>query len=223
MSNVINFPALRKDTPLDLHIVTNRSKPHSVNVVEYSQDIEIENKCPEINDIEEELSKFVDKQTLTSHCSYNYSENERDRAENEDQEECLPSLKEIEEIIVFSPEIQKNEIEDSPDNKPAEPVLWGDVFIKTGDEYPFLFTVYTKMYARDQLLYYGEMIEPSSKDIILNRDQLFSEDIIRAIIKWTNQHSQFLMGKPISLEEHSILKTLVCEPLVEVKCPESFF
>jgi len=126
-------------------------------------------------------------------------------------------------LLFFSPEIQKDELSNPTSGDTGEPILWGDVFVKTGEEYPFLFTLYTKQYAQDQLLCYGEKIEVSAKDVVLNRKDLSRADIIRAVIKWTNLYCPFLMGKPIALEEHSVLQGLACDPFVEVQCPESIF
>ena len=96
----------------------------------------------------------------------------------------------------------------------------GDGFIKIGDEYPFLFTVYTAAYAKEQCRFYGEEIKPSSRDIILKRKHLTPEDILRAVIKWVNLYFPDLRGKPVFLEKLSVLQTLVCDPGVEVTLPE---
>jgi len=142
-------------------------------------------------------------------------------------QEGIPDLSSLEEIVVFSPEIQQNRqsgfSEPSAGREGAVPASWGDVFVRLGEEYPFLFTLYTRSYARSQRLRYGEQISPSSRDILLDRRQLDCRDIVRAVIKWVNRYCPALKGRPISLESDSVLQTLVCDPMVEIRCPESVF
>ena len=98
---------------------------------------------------------------------------------------------------------------------------WGDVFIKVGDEYSFLFTMYTAAYVKQQLVCHGEIIRPSSNDVILNRRLLQPHDIVRAVIKWANLYCRSLAGKPIFLENSSVLRTLVCDPGIEINIPST--
>jgi len=126
----------------------------------------------------------------------------------EPDEDAVPDLSELEQIIIFSPEIQQEGFVKLPTSGEKQaPRQWGDVFLKAGDEYPFLFTVYTANYAKTQFQYYGERILPSLKDVILNKEHLDPKDIIRAVIKWVNIYCPTLLGKPISLEKDSILQT----------------
>jgi len=151
-------------------------------------------------------------------CKYKITEEEIE----EPDEDAVPDLSELEQIIIFSPEIQQEGFVKLPTSGEKQaPRQWGDVFLKAGDEYPFLFTVYTANYAKTQFQYYGERILPSLKDVILNKEHLDPKDIIRAVIKWVNIYCPALLGKPISLEKDSILQTLICDPGAEILCPES--
>lgn len=176
-----------------------------------------------IEELESEIMKLLDvsspdERPRGSMCS--------ERMIEEVHEGALPDLDNLEEVVVFSPEIQlqgsksPEAEEEGPD---AVAASWGDVFVRTGEEYPFLFTVYTKSYARNQWRRYGERISPSSRDVLLDRKQLDRRDIIRAVIKWINLYCPVLKGKPIRLENDSTLQTLVRDPLVEIQCPESVF
>jgi hypothetical protein len=125
------------------------------------------------------------------------------------------------ELVVFSPEIQKQSLEGSvSDENPRGPVRWGDVFLKCGDVYPFLLTVYTEEYVGRQLSRHGEKITPSPKDIVLSREELSPADIIRAVIKWANLYSPQQRGKPVRLESEAVLRDLICDPGIEVVVAE---
>jgi hypothetical protein len=171
-----------------------------------------------IDEIEKELLEIIDEHALRTKCNYTISNDNLDQL----QENCPPDLNQLIEILVFSPEIQQEGFAGSPSaSEEVRLVDWGDVFVKIGEEYPFLFTVYTGSYVRNQFIHHGEKITPSSRDIVLKRKHLQREDIIRAVIKWANLYCPALMGKPISLESDSILQTLVCDPFVEIQCPDS--
>ena len=146
-------------------------------------------------------------------CTYCRS----DLREGEDTESLEMELASLREFVVFSPEIQKDGFKAS---EPAEgvsgAVRWGDVFLKSGDVYPFLFTIYTEDYVRHQLVSHGEKIVPSPKDVILRKEHLSPTDIIRAVIKWTNLYSPHHRGKQVRLESEAVLQDLVCDPGIEV-------
>ncbi len=148
-------------------------------------------------------------------------------------ETIIPSLKEknkeiendfegLKELIVFSPEIQRNDLKNLSSNKETDPSSkWGDVFLKSGTEYLFIFTVYTNTYVKEQFDHYRERIKPSCKDIILNSSYLTRSEIIRAVIKWAHLYCTVLKGKPIYLEKSSVLRDLICEPGIEVVLAKS--
>jgi hypothetical protein len=140
-----------------------------------------------------------------------------DLREGEDAESLEIEFGSLSELVVFSPEIQKDDFKAS---EPAEgssgAVRWGDVFLKSGDVYPFLFTIYTEDYVRHQLVSHGEKIEPSPKDVILRKEQLSPPDIIRAVIKWANLYSPQQRGKRVRLESNAVLQDLICDPGMEV-------
>ncbi len=147
-------------------------------------------------------------------CRFNL----RDGDEGEPQEIDFSSLT---ELVVFSPEIQKDGFHASETaGELSGAVRWGDVFLKSGDVYPFLFTIYTEDYVREQLLSYGEKIQPSPKDVILRKKHLSPSDIIRAVIKWANLYCPYQLGRRVRLENDAVLRELVCEPEIEVVVSE---
>lgn len=149
-----------------------------------------------------------------AHCRF-------DLKEDESEQSLEIDFASLDELVVFSPEIQKDGFKlPEPAGGLPGTVRWGDVFVKSGDVYPFLFTVYTEDYVNHQLVSYGEKILPSPKDIILRREQLSPQDIIRAVIKWANLYSPQHRGKPVRLENDTVLKDLVCEPGIEVVVAE---
>ena len=100
---------------------------------------------------------MFDDYVLTSHCTTHVTGERLDEL----PEKSLSDLSRLTEIVVFSPEIQRDGFSSSSGSEEEpEYASWGDVFIKVGDEYPFLFTVYTKTYARNQLLRHGEGHQP---------------------------------------------------------------
>ncbi len=140
-----------------------------------------------------------------------------DLREGEDPESMEIDFASLAELVVFSPEIQKEGFETPEEAGGLTGVVrWGDVFLQSGDVYPFLFTIYTEDYVRHQLVTYGEKIVPSPKDVILRREQLSPPDIIRAVIKWANLYSPLQRGKPVRLESDAVLKDLICDPGIEV-------
>jgi len=140
-----------------------------------------------------------------------------DLREGDDVEALEIEFEALSELVVFSPEIQKEDLKESERTEgPAGAVRWGDVFLKAGDVYPFLFTVYTEDYVRHQLVSYGEKIAPSPKDVILRKEQLSPPDIIRAVIKWANLYSPLQRGKQVRLESNAVLQDLICDPGIEV-------
>ncbi len=140
-----------------------------------------------------------------------------DLREGEETESLDIDFSSLSELVVFSPEIQKQGLGTTEDaGGPTGAVRWGDVFLQSGDVYPFLFTMYTEDYVRHQLVAHGEKIVPSPKDVILRREQLSPPDIIRAVIKWANLYSPQQRGKPVRLEDDTVLKDLICDPGIEV-------
>ena len=171
--------------------------------------------CLKVKEIREALLHLFEEPDVLSCCECSITEG----FVEETEESRLDRVLALEEIVVFSLEIQQTgfagQERKTRDQRPAG---WGDVFVKVGDEYVFLFTVYTARYVREQFQRFGERIRPSSSDIILHRELLGPQDIIRAVIKWANRYSPRLAGKPIFLEEPSVLQTLVCDPGVEITC-----
>lgn len=141
-----------------------------------------------------------------------------DLREDEEVESMEIDFESLPELVVFSPEIQQEGFKQDR-GLPAR-VRWGDVFLKCGDVYPFLFTVYTEEYVIHQLVCHGEKIQPSPKDVILSREQLSPPDIIRAVIKWANLYSPRQRGKRVRLESDAVLKDLICDPGIEVVVAE---
>jgi hypothetical protein len=140
-----------------------------------------------------------------------------DLREGDDAEALEIEFASLSELVVFSPEIQKLDFKASePTEGLPGAARWGDVFLKSGDVYPFLFTVYTEDYVRHQLVSYGEKIVPSPKDVILRKEQLSPPDIIRAVIKWANLYSPRQRGKRVRLESDAVLQDLICDPGIEV-------
>lgn len=168
-------------------------------------------------EIERELRKLV------SEC---FAPSCEDSVECEDlptamDESFLKHLEALPELVVFSPEIQQDEFGDPTTSEDAgRSAEWGDVFLKVGEEYPFLFTTYTAAYVQKQLACHGERIRGSARDVILGRKQLTPGDIVRAVLKWVNLHCPALRGKPVHLEEPAVLRELVCDPGIEVVVPD---
>jgi len=216
MSDVIRFPERHEDATLPS---SNRPGPvpQAPPWPLTSPDISAETNLLKIKEIEEDIFSLVDEFVVTSECTTVVSSESVDSLPARE----MTDLESLSEIIVFSPEIQQDGFsKEAQIPEGGVPAVWGDVFIKVGEEYPFLFTLYTRSYVRSQFLRYGERILPSPKDIILERKTLRREDIVRAVIKWTNLYCHPLMGRPIELERDSVLQTLVCDPFVEVRCPE---
>jgi hypothetical protein len=143
------------------------------------------------------------------------------RDEGSDTEPLEIDFASLTELVVFSPEIQGQSLNGSESEKtPRGPVHWGDVFLKCGDVYPFLLTVYTEEYVSRQLARHGEKIMPSPKDIVLSREELSPADIIRAVIKWANLYSPQQRGKGVRLESDAVLRDLICDPGIEVVVAE---
>ena len=130
-----------------------------------------------------------------------------------------PGLLELEILVVFSPEIGTGS--KSGHAQGSSCAQWGDVFLKIGDEYPFIFTLYTKKYVKNYFHLYGEIILPSPKDILLNRHVLAPQDLVQSTIKWVNSYYPALKGLPIHLESEEVIKELVCDPGNEVIIPDS--
>ena len=219
MGTVIPFPLLNRENNLNSTPITSQPIPSIYPEEGFTSYSTKSNNCIKINDIEEELLKFVDESFITTYCDYNISEKCLEAPNEETSSES--DVSHLEKLIVFSPEIQQEGFAKSESKKDGlTPCKWGDVFVKNEDEYPFLFTIYTAGYIREQFRQYGERITPSSRDVILNTPQLSREDIIRAVIKWVNLHCPTLKGKPIFLEKDAILQTLICDPGVEIICPD---
>ncbi len=169
-----------------------------------------------IKEFEEELLQYMDESYLRSNCTVVVSENLKE----EEVEGSLPEMAHLKELIVFSPEIQQEGFAKSVTRgEQRDNREWGDVFLKIGDEYPFLFTMYTSDYVKKQFQLYGEKIKPSSKDVILKAKQLGPRNILQAVIKWVNLYAPCVTGRPIYLEDDAILQTLYCDPGIEVSCP----
>jgi len=126
----------------------------------------------------------------------------------------------LEDLVVFSPEIGPP-VSTSSETAGRSGIQWGDVFLKIGDEYPFIFTLYTRCYARRHFLLHGEMIAPSSKDILLERPMLLPHHLVQAVIKWVNCYYPHLRGLPICLESEEVIRELVCDPGEEIVVPDS--
>ncbi len=166
-----------------------------------------------VGEIEKELLNFFHESMIASSCRHRVD----GRKMQEEQETRIPELDALHEIVVFSPEIQQDKLVESSSNDQSEgEKSWGDVFVRIGDEYSFLFTLYTADYVRQQKMLYGEGINSSPRDVILKRPDLSPSDILRGLIKWVNLYRPNLMGRPIFLEESSILQSLICDPGVEV-------
>ena len=212
MSNVIPFPATRGKGHLTL---VEQVAPGPLAAANCSPESGAEEKPERMRAIEEELARFMGPDALAASSPVPHD------CPEEACEWTAEDIAALQELVVFSPEVQRDEFSGAVMQEPPRPVCWGDVFVKTGNEYPFLFTVYTREYVRDQLLCFGETIDPSPRDVILNRKQLLRADIVRAVIKWMNKHCEEAVGKPILLEDSEVLKTLVCEAPEEVHCPDS--
>jgi hypothetical protein len=175
-------------------------------------------KAGKLEKIMEEIEALYEHSSIKdcAYCKINVGDDE------EDIDSAKKDLSSLTELIVFSPEIQRDEFEtEEPDESRSREVRWGDVFFKSGDVYPFLFTVYTEDYVKHQFVSYGEQIKPSPKDIILRNKQLSPPDIIRAVLKWVNLYSPEQRGIVVRLESGEVLKNLVCEPGIEVVVAES--
>jgi len=168
-----------------------------------------------VKEMREAIVELFQESGLSPHFESRVSEGFSDQSEAGRRQRIL----ELEEVVVFSLEIQQPP---SPGRESGDEENrhsgWGDVFVKVGDEYVFLFTLYTANYVEEQFRRHGERVKPSPSDIILKREVLGAPDIIRAVIKWVNLYSPGLAGMPISLENPSVLQTLVCDPGVEITC-----
>lgn len=208
MADIIPFPTYRTASPTtepggDIPLRQAR---------EGSLSGPVSGKASRLEQMMEEIAEFYEDSSLPdcTFCRFNVRE-------DEDAEMAESDFASLTELVVFSPEVQQEEFQSSkPEESPPGVVRWGDVFIKSGDVYPFLFTLYTEDYVKHQLASYGEKIVPSPKDIILRKQQLSPADIIRAVIKWVNFYSPRLCGKRIRLESNTVLRDLVCEPGIEV-------
>lgn len=119
-------------------------------------------------------------------------------------------LESLDSLVVFSPEIP------FPPPAPRRAhgsarVEWGDIFLRTGDEYPFIFTLYTRRFVKSYYLQQGERISQSPHDIIVDRPDLRPPDILRAMIKWIDRYHPDLRGLPIELERREVVEELVCD------------
>jgi len=124
-------------------------------------------------------------------------------------------LESLDSLVVFSPEIALPPPAPRRAHDSAR-VEWGDVFLRTGDEYPFIFTLYTRRFVSSFYLQRGERICPSPHDIILDRPGLGPPDILRAMIKWVDRYHPDLRGLPIELERREVVEGLVCDPGEEI-------
>jgi hypothetical protein len=174
-------------------------------------------KANRLDEMMQEIADLYNDSSLTdyAYCRLNL------RGDEEDTESAETDFASLAELVVFSPEIQR---EDGRTSEPGETspldVRWGDVFFKCGDVYPFLFTVYTEEYVKHQLVSCGEVIKPSPRDIILGKKHLSPPDIIRAVLKWVNLYFPHERGKPVRLESPAVLQDLICDPGIEIVVPE---
>jgi len=208
MAEIIPFPTRRTATP-----ATESSMGIPLN--QAREDLSggsMSGKATRLEQMMEEIAEFYEDSSLpdSTYCRL-YSR------EEEDAEAAETDFAMLTELVVFSPEVQREGFHPSkPDESQSGGVHWGDVFLKCGEVYPFLFTIYTEDYVKQQLASCGERIVPSPKDIILRRQQLSSADVIRAVVKWVNLHSPQQRGKRIRLESAEVLQNLVCDPGIEV-------
>jgi hypothetical protein len=214
MANIIPFPTDRTRPPTP---EPSGGVPLHQAVAPFASGL-APGKAGRLEEMMEEIEALYEHSSLKdcAYCRINVSDDEEDL---DTRKEGLSSLT---ELIVFSPEIQRDEFETAePDESRPREVRWGDVFFRSGDVYPFLFTVYTEDYVKHQFVSYGEKIKPSPKDIILGKRQLSPPDIIRAALKWINLYSPEQRGIVVRLESGEVLKNLVCEPGIEVVVGES--
>ncbi len=170
---------------------------------------------------EKELLALINKYVISDPCS-EYSFESIISSLKHNNKKMETDFEDLEELIIFSPEVQQNDFkQESSNQESVPPSKWGDVFLKRGSEYIFIFTLYTSSYVKEQFDRYRERIKPSCKDIILNSNHLSPPEIIRAAIKWVHLYFPALMGKPIFIEDSSVLQDLVCEPGVEVVLAKS--
>jgi hypothetical protein len=211
MADIIPFPSRRPERP---------AAPPSGDIPS-NEDREIllgspPGKASKLEQMMEEIAELYEDPAAVecTYCRFDL----RDAGETDAFEIDFGSLT---ELVVFSPEIQKEGFQTAAaeEGMPGA-VRWGDVFLKSGDVYPFLFTVYTEDYVSHQLVSYGEKILPSPKDIILRREHLSPPDIIRAVIKWANIYSPQQRGKRVRLESDAVLQDLICDPGIEVVVAE---
>ena len=207
MADIIPFPSQRPAHPAHEKSGGIPSTPFGEGVLGG-----LSGKTSKFEQIMEEIAELYDE-TPEMECTYCRF----DLREGEDPESLEIEFASLSELVVFSPEIQKDDFKASePAGQGAGAVRWGDVFLKSGDVYPFLFTIYTEDYVKHQLVSYGEKIVPPPKDVILRKEQLSPPDIIRAVIKWANLYSPEQRGKRVRLESGAVLRDLVCDPGVEV-------
>jgi hypothetical protein len=212
MADIIPFPASRTSRPaaeqdreLPLHEPVDRSvRSHAKGTTS------------RLEMMMQEIADFYEVSSVAEHAYCRFDTRDME----EDARQDMGSLT---ELIVFSPEIQFSRRQaEEPHRREPRLVQWGDVFFKSEDVYPFLFTVYTEGYVQHQLLSYGESIKPTPRDIIIGervlsgRKHLSAPDIIRAVLKWVNLYAPQQSGKPVRLESEGVLQDLICEPGVEV-------
>lgn len=171
-----------------------------------------------LEEMMEEIADLYEGSSLVDHayCRVSF------RGDEEVVEPTEMDFASLTELVVFSPEIQREEecaTSATGENLPLD-VRWGDVFFKSGEVYPFLFTIYTEEYVKHQLLSCGEMIRPSPRDIILGKKHLAPPDIVRAVLKWVNLYFPQQRGKPVRLESPAVLQDLICDPGIEIVVPE---
>ncbi len=137
---------------------------------------------------------------------------------------CEQMFHSLDALVVFSPEIMLSALCEYRSSQSCG-IEWGDVFLKTGDTYPFIFTIFTKAFVRRYYLARAEIIHASPQDIILARSTLTPSDVLQAMMKWVNVYHQELKGLPVELESEEVIKGLVCDYGEEVlvpECPELF-
>ena len=208
MADIIPFPTRRIPSP-----ATEQSGETPLyHAREGSLGSPLAGNASRLEQMMDEIAELYEDSSLAdcTYCRFNLRE--------EDDAETIESdLASLTELVVFSPEVQREGFRKlKPEEIPSDAVRWGDVFIKCGDVYPFLFTLYTEDYVKHQLASYGEKIVPSPKDIILRGHELSPADIIRAVIKWVNLYCPQQSGRPIRLESDAVLQDLVCDPGIEV-------
>ena len=201
MSDIIPFPIGRRSTP--------PSESGGEKPVRQTADLLVgslaQGVTGRLEKMMEEIVELYEDSSVADYASYRFDM----RDVEADAETAEADLALVTELVVFSPEVQQCERQ-ATETETGGPrvVQWGDVFFKSGDEYPFLFTVYTEGYVKHQLRVQGEKIMPSPRDII------------RAVLKWVNLYAPEHRGKPVRLESDEVVRDLVCEPGIEVLVSE---